>query len=54
VFRKIADGEVVLLGPAFLQAYYLGLGTCCGKLMTDLIESLMAVFRDVFQAPAVE
>jgi len=54
VLCGFADGEVVFLGPAFLQAYDVGGRVEGGDLAADFCEARIAVFGDEFEAPAVE
>ena len=49
-----ADREEVFLRPALLQADDIGRGVESGDLAADFCEAGVAVFRDVFEAPAVE
>lgn len=52
--RAPADGAVVVLDPAFLQAHNVRHGDLEGDLATDLVEARGAEGGDVEEAPAVE
>lgn len=52
--ERIADGLVVLLGPAFLQANDVRGWRGGGELVADFRETLMAKLGEEFQAPAIE
>ena len=54
VARGGPDGEVVGVGPAFLQGDDVGYGLRAGDLVPDAGEARGAGGRDVFEAPAVE
>lgn len=54
MFCGFADGEVVFLRPAFLEAYDVGRRVEGCDLPADFCEARIAVFGDEFKPPAVE
>lgn len=54
VFRKAADGEVIFLGPAFLEADDVRSWNGGGDAVADFHEALVAKGGKVLEAPAVE
>ena len=51
---KLANGEVVFLGPAFLEADNIGSRCSGGDAMADLHEASMTISGKVFETPAIQ
>lgn len=54
VFGDVSNGEIIFLGPAFLQADDLGRWGLRGDLVGDFLQAGVAVGGEEFEAPAVE